>query len=67
MTAKIATPVYLSKTQVAERIGMKSVRSLNKMKLPPHDARIGDTLGWLPETIDAWHADRPGRGYHGSR
>ena len=59
--------VFLSKTEVAERLGMKSVRSLNKVKLPPHDARIGNTLGWLPVTIDSWHAERPGRGYHGGR
>lgn len=59
--------VFLSKTEVAERLGMKSVRSLNKVKLPPHDARIGNTLGWKPITIDVWHAERPGRGYHGGR
>ena len=50
--------VFLSKTEVAERLGMKSVRSLNKVKLPPHDARIGNTPGWKPITIDVWHAER---------
>lgn len=59
--------VFLSKTEVAARLGMKSVRSLNKVKLPPHDARIGNTLGWKEITIDSWHAERPGRGYHGGR
>ncbi|AGT12941.1 helix-turn-helix DNA-binding protein [Mycobacterium phage KayaCho] len=59
--------VYLSKTEVAERLGMKSVRSLNKVPLPEPDARIGGTVGWLPATIDAWHAERPGRGWWGGR
>lgn len=58
---------YLSQKEIAERLGMKSVRSLSGIKLPPHDAEIGNRKGWLPTTIDAWHAERPGRGWHGGR
>ncbi|QGH75294.1 DNA binding protein [Mycobacterium phage Quesadilla] len=58
---------YLSRQDVAERLGMKSVRSLSGIELPPHDVEVGIHKGWLPETIDAWHAERPGRGWHGSR
>ncbi|WOC11267.1 helix-turn-helix transcriptional regulator [Gordonia sp. MP11Mi] len=55
------TAVYLSASEVAERIGV--VRSaISRYKMPPPDALIGATRGWLPETIDAWNADRPGRG-----
>ncbi|WP_165217976.1 transcriptional regulator [Schaalia sp. ZJ1691] len=35
-------------------------------RLPDPDAIIGqgrsETYGWLPETIDAWNAARPGHG-----
>ncbi len=31
------------------------------------DATIGRTRGWLPETIDQWNAQRPGRGVGGGR
>ena len=30
--------------------------------LPAPDARVGRTYGWLPETIDDWNRNRPGRG-----
>jgi hypothetical protein len=36
--------------------------ALSRYKLPEADAMIGNVRGWLPETIDAWHAARPGRG-----
>ncbi len=58
---------YLSRVEVALRIGLKSVRSLSGMTLPPHDARIGVHRGWKPETIDDWQANRPGRGRWGAR
>lgn len=56
------TTVYLGHTEVAERIGVKGRRGIRGYKLPPADAKIGIHLGWLPATIDAWHARRPGRG-----
>lgn len=59
--------VYLSRQQIAERLGMKSVRSLSGIDLPPHDVEVGIHKGWKPETIDAWHAERPGRGWWGGR
>jgi hypothetical protein len=52
---------YLSRTQVAQRIGV-TPGALSRYKLPAPDAVIGTVRGWLPETIDSWHAHRPGRG-----
>ena len=70
---------YLGVKQVAERLGITSggllnpklpqpdrIRLLN-LKLPEPDATIGRTRGWLPETIDEWNAQRPGRGVGGGR
>ena len=34
---------------------------------PEPDAMIGTTRGWLPKTVDAWNAERPGRGAGGGR
>ncbi|MDD7384776.1 MAG: transcriptional regulator [Actinomycetaceae bacterium] len=60
---------YLGVKEFAERIGIGSgtVRSyLHKGLLPEPDALVGigrrAVRGWLPETIDAWQANRPGRG-----
>lgn len=58
---------YLSATEVAERIGLKSRRSLSGIDLPEPDCLVGTHKGWLPETIDAWQAARPGRGWWGQR
>lgn len=55
---------YLGAKQVAERLGITSGGLLN-LKLPEPDATIGRTRGWLPETIDEWNAQRPGRGVGG--
>ena len=57
---------YLGVKQVAERLGITSGGLLN-LKLPEPDATIGRTRGWLPETIDEWNAQRPGRGVGGGR
>ena len=58
---------YLSRQDVAKRLGMKSVRSLSGIDLPPHNVEVGRHKGWLPETIDRWNAQRPGRGVGGGR
>lgn len=58
---------FLSRTEVAHYLGMKSLGSLTAVELPPHDAEIGDRKGWLPGTIDVWNAARPGRGRWGQR
>lgn len=60
-------PIFLSRAEVARRIGLKSVRSLSGMELPDHDVLVGEHKGWRTETIDAWQATRPGRGRWGSR
>ncbi len=65
---------YLNQAQFEERLGL-APKSLSgtKTKLPEPDAVIGpinddgtlprgSVRGWLPETIDTWHANRPGRG-----
>lgn len=63
------TQRFLGRTQVATRLGLEknTIGSyLNKGMLPPPDAIIGEgraaVSGWLPETIDAWDASRPGKG-----
>ncbi|WAB09543.1 helix-turn-helix DNA binding domain protein [Gordonia phage Wooper] len=58
---------FLSRSDVARRIGLKSVRSLSGMTLPPHDAEVGNHKGYLESTIDEWNETRPGRGRWGSR
>ncbi len=55
------TAIYLSASEVAERIGVTK-SAISRYKMPAPDALIGKTRGWLPETIDTWHANRPGRG-----
>ncbi|GAA1671157.1 hypothetical protein MMUR_47760 [Mycolicibacterium murale] len=57
---------YLSRTELAERIGVKP-DTLGRYKLPEPDAVIGTTRGWLPDTVDEWNASRPGRGVGGGR
>ena len=57
--------VYLSRSEVAARIGVKP-DTLSRYKLPEPDATIGSVRGWLPETVDAWNAQRPGKGNWGS-
>ena len=68
-TAPATTEVvhYLSRQEIAQRLGMRSMRSLSGIALPPHDVEVGVHRGWLPATIDAWHAERPGRGWWGGR
>lgn len=58
---------FLGRVEVAEYLGLKSVRSLSRVTLPPHDAQIGPHRGWLPSTIDEWNNTRPGRGRWGPR
>lgn len=52
---------YLTASEFAARIGVKT-DTLNRYTLPEPDAMIGRTRGWLPETVDAWNASRPGKG-----
>ena len=49
---------YLSCAEVAEVIGVKP-NTLSRYNLPDPDAWIGKTRGWLPETIEVWHSQRP--------
>ena len=52
---------YLSYTEVAELIGVKT-GTLGNYNLPDPDAFIGRTRGWKRENIEAWNASRPGHG-----
>jgi predicted DNA-binding transcriptional regulator AlpA len=57
---------YLSMTEVAERLGITK-GALARYRLPEPDVMVGKARGWLPETIDQWNAQRPGRGVGGGR
>lgn len=52
---------YLSASEVADRLGIDR-SAISRYRMPDPDALIGKTRGWLPETIDEWHANRPGHG-----
>ncbi|KAA8828303.1 hypothetical protein [Bifidobacterium tissieri] len=60
------TEHYWGVTDVARRLGI-STAAVASYRLPDPDAMIGRTRGWLPETIDEWNANRPGRGVGGGR
>ena len=62
----MSTARYLSLKEVGERIGTSNPAASRadqcvrfRQMIPPR--------GWLPETIDAWNAARPGRGAGGGR
>ena len=56
---------------VAERLGLSyaTVRRYRSQdeSFPEPDALLGQSPGWLPETVDRWQASRPGRGVGGGR
>lgn len=55
------TAVYLSRPQVAERLGVAR-GTLNRYRLPAPDVVVGERgYGWSVETIDRWNAARPSR------
>lgn len=54
----MAQRIYLSRTEVAARIGVKP-DTLGRYRLPEPDAMIGTVRGWLPDTVDRWHDSRP--------
>jgi predicted DNA-binding transcriptional regulator AlpA len=56
---------YLDTRAVASRIGVTAdtVSSYRaRGYLPQPDIMLGRSPGWLPETIEAWIAARPGKG-----
>lgn len=59
----MSATVYLSRRDLAERIGVK-VPTLSRYKLPEPDVIVGvggrSIMGWLPDTVDQWNAARPG-------
>lgn len=57
---------YVGVIDVTQRLGIvKSAVSAYKLTEP--DVMIGRMRGWLPETIDEWNRNRPGRGVGGGR
>jgi len=62
-TRIVGVKVYLSVTQVADRIGLalntiKAYSQDTPRRMPNPDAMIGRVKGWKAETIDAWHERR---------
>ncbi|GED96443.1 helix-turn-helix transcriptional regulator [Gordonia crocea] len=56
---------YLTRNEVADRVGLApgTINAYDRRGyLPEPDAKIGRVNGWLPETIDEWNRNRPGRG-----
>ncbi len=58
---EILVITYLSRPEVAAVIGVAPA-TMYRYKLPAPDAMIGKLPGWTQETIETWHAQRPGRG-----
>lgn len=56
---------------IAQRIGVSyaSIRRYRSQDatFPQPDAMLGQSPGWHANTIDAWQAQRPGRGAGGGR
>lgn len=60
---------YLTLNGVARRLGISpqtARRYRDDGRLPDPDCVLGEGRavkhGWLPETVDAWNASRPGHG-----
>lgn len=56
LAARRQTHIFLSKPQVARRIGLAADSLNHGYTLPPHDAEIGKYRGWLPKTVDDWRS-----------
>lgn len=57
---------FLSLAEFADRVRLSqnTIKSYyRKGLLPPPDATLGRSRGWLPETVDAWSLNRLRRGY----
>lgn len=52
---------FWGRADVAKFLGVKT-DSINGYELPEPDAGIGTHRGWMPETIERWAQNRPGRG-----
>ena len=58
-------PAHRRCGDVARRLGLSedTIKSYDRRGyMPPADAKIGRVYGWLPESIDEWQRNRPGRG-----
>lgn len=66
-TKKRKVDRYMSRAEVATYLGLASVRSLSRLKLPAPDVIVGTHSGWHTATIEQWNETRPGRGRWGPR
>lgn len=61
---------YLDMHQAADRLGV-AYATIRRYRatggFPPADVTVGQSPGWLAETLDQWQASRPGRGAGGGR
>ena len=63
VTVEAAQPLHLA--EFADRIGVEYStirRYRGRGMLPDPDVTLGQSSGWYADTIDRWHAARPGRG-----
>ena len=58
--------IYLGVTEAAEMLGITK-GGLTSQRLPAPDAIVGKARGWKRETLLAWAASRPGKGFGGGR
>ena len=61
---------YLDMRAAADRLGIDyaTVRRYRAVdSFPPPDVQVGQSPGWTADTLDAWQAQRPGRGAGGGR
>lgn len=63
---------YLDTAALAARVGLspdtiRTYRRRTPHLVPEPDVMVGEFAGWLPETVDAWLAQRPGPGVGGGR
>jgi predicted DNA-binding transcriptional regulator AlpA len=60
----VTAPALLDRAAVAARLGVHPdsiTRYRNRGGFPDPDVRLGRSDGWLPETVDTWQANRPGK------
>ena len=68
MTETDTHPGWLTVAEVAERLGIEESTwraYVARGQAPAAESKIGPLPVWRTETIDAWLAERPGRGRWG--
>lgn len=52
----------LTLQEAADRLGLSRSTLRTYRGFPAPDVQIGRIVGWLPQTVDEWQSNRPGRG-----